>query len=69
MEPSRQAGVPPYVICNNRQRVDVVKARPKTLAALGRIEGFGEGKLKKYGGGLLALPACVISVQKHRRCL
>ena len=57
MEQSRQVGIPPYVICNNRQLAEVVKARPKTLAALGRIEGFGEGKLKKYGGDLLALLA------------
>lgn len=49
--------MPPYVICNNRQLAEIVKARPLTLAALGRIEGFGEAKLKKYGPDLLALIA------------
>ncbi|MCB1767732.1 MAG: HRDC domain-containing protein [Candidatus Competibacteraceae bacterium] len=54
-ERAKQEGVPPYVICNNRQLAEIVKARPLTLAALGRIEGFGEAKLKKYGPDLLAL--------------
>ena len=50
-------GVPPYIICNNRQLADVVKARPQTLAALGAIDGFGEAKLQKYGKDILALVA------------
>ncbi len=56
-ERCKQESIPPYVICNNRQLAEIVKARPKTLAALGRIQGFGEGKLKKYGNDLLALIA------------
>lgn len=56
-ERAKQQGVPPYVICNNRQLVEVVKARPQTLAALGSIEGFGEAKLSKYGKDLLSLIA------------
>lgn len=57
VERAKREGVPPYVICNNRQLAETVKARPPTLAALGRIEGFGEAKLKKYGPDLLALIA------------
>lgn len=57
VERAKREGVPPYVICNNRQLAETVKARPPTLAALGRIEGFGEAKLKKYGQDLLALVA------------
>jgi formylglycine-generating enzyme required for sulfatase activity len=56
-ERCKQEGIPPYVICNNRQLAEVVKTRPPTLAALGRIDGFGEAKLKKYGNDLLALVA------------
>jgi len=56
-ERAKAAGVPPYVICNNRQLVEVVKVRPDTLAALGAIEGFGAAKVKKYGAELLALIA------------
>jgi hypothetical protein len=32
-----------------------VNARPQTLAALGRIEGFGKAKLEKYGAEMLAV--------------
>jgi superfamily II DNA helicase RecQ len=56
-ERAKQEGIPPYVICNNRQLAEVVSARPATLAALGRIEGFGNAKLKKYGQDLLSLIA------------
>ena len=56
-ERSKQEGIPPYVICNNRQLAEVVKARPHTLADLGQIEGIGEAKLKKYGSDMLALIA------------
>ena len=56
-ERGKQQGIPPYVICNNQQLAQVVKARPTTLAALGAIEGFGEAKLKKYGQELLTLIA------------
>lgn len=56
-ERAKQEGLPPYIICNNRQLAEVVKARPATLAALGHLEGFGEAKLKKYGQDLLALVA------------
>jgi ATP-dependent DNA helicase RecQ len=56
-ERAKQDGVPSYVISNNRQPAEVVKARPATLAALGAIEGFGDAKLKKYGQELLALIA------------
>jgi superfamily II DNA helicase RecQ len=54
-ERCKQEGVPPYVICNNRQLADLARKRPATLAALGEIDGFGEAKLKKYGQDLLTL--------------
>lgn len=53
----KRDGVPPYVICNNRQLAAIVKARPQSLAALGQIEGFGEAKLRSYGPEILALTA------------
>ncbi len=52
-ERARADGVPSYVICNNRQLVDVVKKRPATLAELGQIEGFGNAKLKKFGAEII----------------
>lgn len=50
-------GVPPYVICNNRQLAAIVKSRPQSLAELGQVEGFGEAKLRSYGPDILALTA------------
>ena len=50
-------GVPPYVICNNRQLAVIVKSRPQSLAELGQVEGFGEAKLRSYGPDILALTA------------
>ncbi len=66
-ERAKQAGIPPYVICNNRQLAEVISSRPATLAALGRIEGFGEAKLKKYGTDLLALIGGDVKGQPEHR--
>jgi ATP-dependent DNA helicase RecQ len=63
-ERAKADGIPPYVICNNRQLAEVVKVRPDTLAALGAIEGFGEAKLKKYGKELLTLIAGAASTTR-----
>ncbi len=48
-------GVPPYVVLTNRHLVAVVTARPGSLTALGRIDGVGPAKVKRYGTALLAL--------------
>jgi ATP-dependent DNA helicase RecQ len=56
-ERSKRDGVPPYVICTNRQFAAMVKARPHSLAALAEVEGFGKAKLDKYGAELLAMLA------------
>jgi superfamily II DNA helicase RecQ len=56
-ERARAAGIPSYVICNNRQLAEVVKRRPASLAALGEVDGFGDAKLKNYGRELLDLLA------------
>lgn len=56
-ERSKQEGVPPYVLCTNRQLAAIVKARPQSLTRLGDIDGFGKAKLDKYGADLLAILA------------
>lgn len=53
----KRDGVPPYVICTNRQLGAMVEARPQTLGQLGEIEGFGKAKLEHYGADLLAVLA------------
>ncbi len=52
---AKDEGIPPYVICTNRQLAEVVRARPQSLNKLGEIEGFGSAKLSTYGAGLVAL--------------
>jgi superfamily II DNA helicase RecQ len=56
-ERSRQEGVPPYVICTNRQLAAMVKARPQSLTRLADIQGFGKAKLEKYGRDMLGILA------------
>ncbi|HVK81362.1 MAG TPA: HRDC domain-containing protein, partial [Verrucomicrobiae bacterium] len=48
-------GVPPYVILHDATLAAIVTAKPADLAALGRVPGIGEAKLKKYGAEVLAV--------------
>jgi superfamily II DNA helicase RecQ len=52
-ERARRDGVPPYVVATNRQLALLVRARPTSLAAMGEVEGFGKGKLSRFGEELL----------------
>ncbi|MFN3464637.1 MAG: HRDC domain-containing protein [Terricaulis sp.] len=54
-ETAHAGGVPPYVIFHDATLAEMVRAKPNTLAALGRISGIGEAKLKKYGAEVLAV--------------
>ena len=54
-ETAQANSVPPYVIFHDATLADMVRAKPATLAALGRISGIGEAKLKKYGAEVLAV--------------
>jgi ATP-dependent DNA helicase RecQ len=56
-EQCKREGVPPYVICNNRQLAQIAAARPRTLGELMRIEGLGKAKAERYGQAMLALLA------------
>ena len=55
MKISRKEGIPPYVVCTNYQLAVMVKDRPQSKTALGRIEGFGSKKVVKYADELLGL--------------
>ena len=55
----KEAGMPSYIICTNRQLALVVNHRPTNLAQLGEIRGFGKAKLEKYGKEILDLVASV----------
>ncbi len=54
-ETAQAGGVPPYVIFHDATLAEMVRAKPNTLPALGRISGIGEAKLKKYGTEVLAV--------------
>ena len=56
-ETAKEEGRPAYAIARNSQFVDLVKAAPKTLAALKEIEGFGESFCERYGQKVLELIA------------
>lgn len=52
---SRKENVQAYVIFNDRQLEDLITRKPRTLAELQQISGFGPVKTEKYGPGILAL--------------
>ncbi|MCL4716080.1 MAG: DNA helicase RecQ [Hyphomonadaceae bacterium] len=54
-ETAHANGVPPYVIFHDATLAAMVRTKPADLAALGRVSGIGEAKLKKYGAEVLAV--------------
>jgi ATP-dependent DNA helicase RecQ len=45
--------VPPYVIFHDKTLLEIARARPASLPALGLASGVGAGKLERYGPGVL----------------
>ena len=54
---SREQNVPPYVIFHDATLLDMLKRRPKDLAAFATISGVGTHKLERYGKAFLAVLA------------
>jgi superfamily II DNA helicase RecQ len=52
---AREEGIPPYVICTNRQLAVIAHRRPANLHKLSAIEGMGKAKLERYGAALLQI--------------
>jgi ATP-dependent DNA helicase RecQ len=57
LELARAQGVPPYVIFHDATLLEMVRQRPRDLAALGLIPGVGRSKLERYGETFLAVIA------------
>jgi ATP-dependent DNA helicase RecQ len=57
LELAREQGVPPYVIFHDATLLEMVRQRPRDLAALGLIPGVGRSKLDRYGETFLAVIA------------
>ena len=49
--------VPVYTIFTNEQLAEMAKRRCSSLAALGAIDGIGQGRLEKYGSFVLDIIA------------
>ena len=52
-ELAEAAGVPAYIVFNDRSLIAMAEARPEDLDAFARIEGVGAKKLQKYGRAFL----------------
>jgi ATP-dependent DNA helicase RecQ len=52
-----QQGVPAYVILHDRTLRELAKRLPRSIEELLETPGFGEAKVERYGGDLLALLA------------
>ena len=50
---SGREGVPPFVLCTNRQAMELARRSPHTLSALGQVPGFGKKRVSKYGKQIL----------------
>ncbi|HEY6532624.1 MAG TPA: ATP-dependent DNA helicase UvrD2 [Acidimicrobiales bacterium] len=52
---AKAAGMPAYVICNDRTLVELASTRPATTQQLLAVHGLGEVKVNRFGPELLAL--------------
>lgn len=50
---SREAGVPPYIICHDRSLMDMVRLKPRTPDQLKLVHGMGEARVSRYGAKFL----------------
>jgi ATP-dependent DNA helicase RecQ len=50
---AREQGVAPYVIASDRSLRDLCLLKPKNLAELLDVYGFGETRAERYGPGLI----------------
>ncbi len=67
---AREAGLPPYMIFNDRTLVEMAEKRPQTLDQLMGISGVGAKKLDSYGTAFLeVLTGTVEEVHPMRRKL
>lgn len=54
-ELAQKEGVPVYGIFRNDQLAAIAQQRPRSRAALGKIDGIGEARVEKFGAAVLAL--------------
>ncbi len=52
---AEEAGVPAYIIFNDRTLIEMAETRPESLDAMARIGGVGAKKLERYGEAFLSV--------------
>lgn len=52
-ETAHAEGHAPYMVCNDRALLEIVRRRPRTRAGLLEVKGIGEKKVAAYGGAIL----------------
>ena len=50
---ARRDGTAAYVVCDNRQAMELARKAPRTMQGLAGVKGFGAKRLQKYGKELL----------------
>ena len=65
-ELAREAGVPPFGVATDAQLAEMAKLEEPSLAKIGRIDGFGEARVKAYGAKLLAALSEGLETETHR---
>ncbi|WP_372603848.1 DNA helicase RecQ [Actibacterium sp.] len=50
---AEEAGLPAYMVFNDRTLIEMAETRPETLDAMARINGVGATKLERYGAAFL----------------
>jgi len=53
LELAKEKNVPPYVIFHDKTLLEMVNAKPTSLASMAYISGIGEAKLNTYGDSFL----------------
>ena len=60
------AGVPAYIVFNDRTLIEIAETRPGTLDEMARIAGVGAKKLERYGAEFLSV---VAGAARPSRCI
>ena len=56
-EVARAKGGPAYIVAHDRTLAELAVRKPRTLADLSTIHGFGPARIEQYGEGFLAIIA------------
>ena len=62
-EAADKYGYPVYVVCNNKEMLELVKNKPVTLEGLRNVNGFGDKKIENYGKEIVELIKSFVNVE------